>query len=194
MKLKQYIKRSISQRLALWLREQEQLEWRETQVRLMLQAKRCGKDLRLLGKFVITGIENAEIGDNVHIGDNCYIRAEGGLTIGDHAHISRNFVLYTINHNFTGARLPYDETMTSKPVHIGKNVWIGMNVCITPGTTIGDGAIIGMGATISGNVPPFAIVGGQKWRQLGQRDVEHYQRLELAGAYGGIQGMAMDEK
>jgi len=193
MNLRRRIKRFLTERIVLWLREVEQEGRRNEQAELMSRAKRCGSDLRLLGDFVITGIENAEIGDNVHIGANCYIRAEGGLVIGDHAHFSRNLVIYTINHNFNGLRLPYDETMTSKPVHIGKNVWIGMNVCIAPGTIIGDGAIIGMGATVSGEVPPLAIIGGQKWRQLSQRDAAHYERLEAAGEYGGVQGVALDK-
>lgn len=137
---------------------------------------------------LITGIENFEIGENVHINDNCFIRAEGGVSIGDNTHISRNLVLYSINHDYKGNALPYDNKMIFKEVKIGKNVWIGMNVCIAPGTTIGDGCIIGMGATISGNIPPLSIVGNPKAVIIGQRDENHYNTLEAAQKYGAENG------
>ncbi len=132
--------------------------------------------------------ENLELGENVHIGNNSYIRAEGGVIIGDNTHISKNFVLYTINHNYEGTCLPYDETFIYKPVVIGKNVWIGINVCILPGTIIGDGVIVGMGTVVSGNVPAYTIISSQKWRKIGERNKEHYEFLEKNGQFGGIDG------
>ena len=74
----------------------------------------------------------AVIENNVHIGENAFIRAEGGLFIGENTHVSRNLMLYTVNHNYKGKNVPYDETVIKKPVHIEKNVWIGMNVNILP--------------------------------------------------------------
>lgn len=55
---------------------------------------------------------------------------------------------------------------------------------------IGEGAIIAWGACISGEIPPLAIVGHQRWRMIGQRDPEHYQRLKESGAFGGPDGVA----
>lgn len=78
-------------------------------------------------------------------------------------------------------------------MEIGRNMWIGMNVCITPGSKIGDGVIVGMGAVISGEVPPLSIVGNQKLRILGHRDLEHYQFLDKTEAYQGVHGLASEE-
>lgn len=139
--------------------------------------------------LTITAPHRLWLGDNVHIGRHAWIRAEGGLKIGSHTHISRNVTIYTINHDYQGVRLPYDETLVQKPVTIGENVWIGMNVSIAPGTDIGDGAIIAMGACVSGKVPPLAIVGHQKWRVIGQRDPIHYRKLVESGAFGGADGI-----
>lgn len=157
---------------------------------LMRQMAQCGDGCGIWGRFKVTGANRIVLGDNVHIGDNAFIRAEGGLAIGSNTHISRNLVLYTLNHRFEGERLPYDREMDLRRVQIGKNVWIGMNVCITPGTRIGDGAIVGMGTVVSGEVPPLAIIGGQKWRVLGSRNEELYERLDREGAYGGPSGIA----
>jgi acetyltransferase-like isoleucine patch superfamily enzyme len=147
-----------------------------------------GKGVGIWGSATISGHDHIVLGNNVHIGDKAYIKAGGGLTIGDNTHISRNLVLYTQNHRYDGGRIPYDETSVLKSVVIGRNVWIGMNVCITPGTKIGDGAIVGMGTVVSGVVPPMAIIGSQKWRTLAQRDEAHYNDLDKNGAYAGPNG------
>ena len=156
--------------------------------RLAATLGRAGEGVWILGSPYISGRDRMEIGDNVHIGSGAFIRAEGGLTIGSNTHISRNLVLYTMNHDTNGALLPYDHVQVQRPVRIGRNVWIGMNVCIAPGAVIGDGAIVGMGTVVSGTVPPGAIIGSQPWRQIGSRDDEHYERLEAAGAYSGYGG------
>ncbi len=132
--------------------------------------------------------EKVQLGDNVHIGRDAWIRAEGGLVIGSNTHISRNVTIYTINHDYGGERLPYDDKIVKKPVLIGENVWIGMNVSIAPGTKIGEGAIIALGACVSGEVPPLSIVGHQRLRVLGQRDAKHYHRLKDLGHFGGADG------
>ncbi len=156
--------------------------------RSLSHLKSCGKGVGVWGRFKVTCPERMEVGDNVHFGDNAFIRAEGGLTIGDNTHISRNLVLYTINHQAEGERVPYDDQMVAKPVKIGRNVWIGMNVCIAPGTSIGDGAIVGMGTVAFGDVPPMSVIGNPPWRVIGQRDQARYQRLEGDRAYGGPNG------
>lgn len=48
-----------------------------------------------------------------------------------------------------------------------------------------------MGTVVSGRVPPGAIIGNQRWRILGERDQDHYQKLENAQAYGGARGIPL---
>jgi acetyltransferase-like isoleucine patch superfamily enzyme len=64
-----------------------------------------------------------------------------------------------------------------------------MNVCVVPGTKIGDGAVIGMGAVVSGEVPSLSIIGSEKWRILGHRDKNEYEKLDQSGEYGGPGGI-----
>lgn len=159
---------------------------------ILSRMKSCGEGVGVWGRLSVTGADNMVVGDNVHFGDNAYIRAEGGLLIGDNTHISKNLVLYTINHDYEGTRLPYDNNMVQKAVTIGRNVWIGMNVSIAPGTVIGDGAIIALGTVVSGTVPPMAIVGGEKWKVLAMRDPHQYASLDEAKAYGGPDGVLFE--
>jgi|GEM_PF-2120752 len=156
---------------------------------LIKSSKSCSSDLRINGRVKkFSGFNQATIKENVHIGDNVHIRAEGGLFIGANTHISRNFVCYTMNHDYEGQRLPIDDRDVYKPVHIGKNVWIGMNVVVAPGTVIEDGVIVGAGCTVAGYVPELSIIGNPKYRILKKRDKEHYDRLERLGKYGGPSG------
>ncbi|MDV3351387.1 acyltransferase [Leptothoe sp. LEGE 181152] len=193
IKLKEY----VANKLYEWTKLAEKKDLDHKKRAMIGSLKLCGHHLTIRGNNSrISGTQNIEIGHNVHIGENAFIRGEGGLKIGDNTHISRNLVLYTVNHQYHGTYLPYDHTTVKKTVEIGRNVWIGMNVCITPGSKIGDGAIVGMGAVIAGEVPPLSIVGNQKFRILGYRDPEHYQRLEENKAYGGVNGrpLQLDNK
>ena len=165
-----------------------QFDERQKNGDLMARMKRCGTGCGLWGPVQITGAEEMSMGNNVHIGGGAFIRAEGGLAIGDNTHISRNLVLYTLNHRWKGDRIPYDETCENRAVTIGANVWIGMNVCIAPGTVIGEGAIIGMGSTVSGAIPPLSVVVGSKWRVVGTRDRLHYEDCLRRKAFGGPNG------
>lgn len=153
----------------------------------------CGSGVFLNGFSTFISPENINIGDNVHIGQNAWFRADGGIVISDNTHISRNCVIFTSNHNYVGKRLPYDETFIKKPVFIGKNVWIGMNVMIIQGVHIGDGAIIALGTVVVNDVPPLTIVGGQPHRVIGSRDREHYEALDRQEMFGGRGGAPLDE-
>lgn len=126
----------------------------------------------------ISGFDHITIGNNVHIGSGCFIRGEGGLIIDDNVIISRNVVIYSVSHNYAGTLLPFDHSLISNQVVIGKNVWIGMNATISPGTVIGEGAIVGLGSRIFGKVPRLAIVGSADFRVIKLRNEEHYRELD----------------
>ena len=188
--------RKIRRALAWWLFAEfpafEKERQRQEHAQLRRKLKQCGKDVFFYGNVHVSGTKHAVLGDNVHIGNQAFIRAEGGLFIGDHTHISRNFLLYTMSHRTDDERVPYDEGWVKKPVHIGANVWIGMNVTVVPGTRIGDGAIIGMGTVVSGEVPPHVVVVGSKWRIVGQRDTVHYDECVANGLFGAVDGIPYD--
>jgi len=186
MKLIEKLKNKLRKKLAAFIIP----ELNKKEDKKDFRFKKFGSDSYLWGSgHYISGADYIEIGKNVHINSNCYIRGEGGIEIGDNTHISRNLTMYSINHDYKGNALPYDNRMVKKKVVIGKNVWIGMNVCIVPGTSIGDGCIIGMGTTVSGTVPPLSIIGSPKFVILGQRDKDHYDHLEKLEMYGAADGI-----
>lgn len=178
--------------LRKWLRAAEDREWLQKSSRLREELAGCGVQFRIMSPFAVHAPSMISIGNNVHIGENCFIRGEGGLTIGDNTVISRNLILYTINHRYEGTLLPYDQELEKQTVTIGRNVWIGMNVCIAPGTTIGDGAIIALGAVVSGEVGPGEIVGAQRFRILKHRNNERYRELDEQQAYADPWGRPLE--
>ncbi|MFC2015944.1 acyltransferase [Chloroflexota bacterium] len=167
-----------------YLRARDELQTAQISSKLA----RCGSQAFFYYPCHVSGAEFMEVGDNVRINRGAFIRAEGTLKIGDNTHIARNVVIYTINHNYFGTALPYDDTMLNKAVVIGRNVWIGINVTIVPGVRIGEGAIVGAGTVVSRDIPPFAIVGSQPPRILKYRDRSHYDELDRLGRYGGPGG------
>lgn len=52
---------------------------------------------------------------------------------------------------------------------IGNDVWIGANVTIMPGIKVGDGTIIATNTTVTKDVEPYAIVGGNPAKELKKR-------------------------
>jgi virginiamycin A acetyltransferase len=52
---------------------------------------------------------------------------------------------------------------------LGNDVWIGYEVVVMPGVKVGDGAIIAAKSVVVGDVPPYAIVGGNPARLIRQR-------------------------
>ena len=135
----------------------------------------------------IANIEKIKFGKNIFIGEGTFIRAVGGLDIGNNVIISRNVLLYTNSHNYEGEALPYDNTHIYKKVTIEDNVWIGMNVTIAPGSYIEEGAILGIGARIFGRVPKGAIVGSHG-KIIKYRNLEKYERLKQENKFANDSG------
>lgn len=54
-------------------------------------------------------------------------------------------------------------------INIGNDVWIGYNTTIMAGVKIGDGAIIATNATVTKDVEPYAIVGGNPAQLIKKR-------------------------
>ncbi|EPL6463916.1 type B chloramphenicol O-acetyltransferase [Pseudomonas aeruginosa] len=65
---------------------------------------------------------------------------------------------------------------------IGHEVWIGTEAMFMPGVRVGHGAIIGSRALVTGDVEPYAIVGGNPARTIRKRfsDGDIQNLLEMA--------------
>jgi virginiamycin A acetyltransferase len=49
---------------------------------------------------------------------------------------------------------------------VGSDVWLGYRALVMPGVSIGHGAVVAAGSVVVGDVPPYAIAGGNPARVL----------------------------
>lgn len=77
----------------------------------------------------------------------------------------------------TGEHMPYRGDLV-----IGNDVWVGLGAVILSGVTIGHGAVVGAGAVVTSDVPPYAIVAGNRAEIRGYRFSEEQiaRLLEIA--------------
>lgn len=72
---------------------------------------------------------------------------------------------------------------------IGNDVWLGQNVTVMPGVRIGDGAIIAANSTVTRNVEPYTIAGGNPAGAIKKRFGE-----EIIGMLLKLQWWNWDER
>ena len=145
------------------------------------KAKSVGKGLYVGGPSYVN--KNTVLGDRVCF-NGMRIYGNGNVKIGNYFHSGVECMIITQNHNYdTGESIPYDDKFVYKDVEIGDCVWIGSRVMILPGTKIGEGAIIQGGAVVHGEIPPYAIAGGNPAKVFKYRDIEHYQKLKAEGKF-----------
>ncbi len=138
------------------------------------------KTLHVNGITMISG--NTYIKDHVNF-NGMIIQGSGKVTIGRYFHSGEDCRIITQNHNYKGTAIPYDTTMIIKDVEIDDFVWIGTNVMILPGAKIGEGAIIQGGSVVHGEIPPYAIAGGNPCKVFKYRDIEHFKKLKAENKF-----------
>lgn len=112
------------------------------------------------------------IGDKLIIGKFCDIASGVEFIMNGANHRINSVTTYPFNIMGNGwekvtpnlAKLPYKGDTI-----VGNDVWIGQNVTIMPGIEIGDGAIIAANSTITKDVLPYHIVGGNPAKIIRRR-------------------------
>lgn len=111
------------------------------------------------------------VGDKLIIGKFCMIASDVTFIMNGANHLSNAISSYP----FAIFGHGWEDAMESKSYPskgdtiIGNDVWIGYNATIMPGVNIGDGAIIASNATVSKDVPPYTIVGGNPAQEIRRR-------------------------
>lgn len=118
--------------------------------------------------------DKLDIGDHVFVGHFTVLDASGSLTIGEGCQIT-NYVSILTHSSHRAIRLmgrsffghPDPTGYVRGTTRIGPYSFIGPHSVIAPGAQIGRGVLVQAYSYVSGEVPDFAIVGGQPARVVG---------------------------
>lgn len=146
----------------------------------LIKLKSLGENVRLGGSCQLCNTQNLIVGDDVLIGDGCYINANSLIMIGNGCMLGPKVFCFAGSHNYDSKDLravPFDNRLLDLPIVIENNVWVGGNVSIAPGTKIGEGSVISMGCTVAGTIPPYSVVIGSKGIVAKTRDIQKYKQL-----------------
>jgi acetyltransferase-like isoleucine patch superfamily enzyme len=137
--------------------------------------------------------ENIEIGDEVYvghyailkgyykgrmvigarswIGQQCFLHAAGGITIGERVGVGPGAKLLTSTHELPADRAApiMDGALAFAPIVLHDGCDIGVGAIILPGVTVGRGAQVGAGAVVTHDVADGAIAAGVPARVIGTR-------------------------
>jgi len=109
--------------------------------------------------------KNFEIGNNCHIGKNCFFDLKNRIEIEDNVVISMQTTIIT-HQDLTKSILSKLYPSISKAIHIKKDTYIGANAVILMGVTLNEGSFIAAGSLITKDVPSFTMVGGVPAKEI----------------------------
>ncbi|MCH4830328.1 CatB-related O-acetyltransferase [Flavobacterium columnare] len=110
-------------------------------------------------------------GDKLIIGKFCMIASGVKFIMNGANHLTEAISAYPFaifGHDWQNA-MEGKSYPTKGDTIIGNDVWIGHNATIMAGVTIGDGAIIATNATVTKDVAPYTIVGGNPAQLIRKR-------------------------
>lgn len=107
-----------------------------------LKFRYFGTNIKICPNFKLGHTENLILHDNIVLGENIFINAQGGVEIGSGTITGPDVMIFSVNHIYDSEILPFAEELSLKPVVIGENCWIGARVFICPGVSIGEGSVV----------------------------------------------------
>ncbi len=101
------------------------------------------------------------IGDDTWIGQQCFLHAAGGITVGLRVGIGPGVRVITSVHDEAGRGVAVlHSPLRFAPVVIDDDADLGVGSVVLPGVRVGRGAIVGAGSVVTRDVPDYAVVAG----------------------------------
>ena len=123
-----------------------------------------GTDTKIYPGITLHAAENSfanlTIGSNVRIVRDCIFDLTDQLTIADNAIISFRCSLITHLNIYKSPLIEAGYNTEKGSIHIGPGAVIFSNSVILKGVIIGECAMVAAGSVVTGNVPPWTLVGG----------------------------------
>jgi acetyltransferase-like isoleucine patch superfamily enzyme len=123
-----------------------------------------GRDVYVGHQTILKGYfkNRLVVGDGSWIGQQAFLHAAGGLTLGRRVGIGPGVRIITSRHAMPADREApiMDGALELAPVVLEDGCDVGVGAIVLPGVTIGCGAQVGAGAVVTRDVAPGAIVAG----------------------------------
>jgi len=134
---------------------------------LLLRAfgARIGRRCRIKPGLRVKFPWRLQVGEACWLAEDAWIDNLAPVQLGDRVCLSQGAYLCTGNHDF---RSPSFDLKLGA-ISIGSDAWIAARAVLAPGTSVGAGAVIALASTVSGHVPPGAIVRGNPAVLVGTR-------------------------
>lgn len=127
---------------------------------------------------MMLSMQGVKVGKNVFVSYGAWIDVQDGqVVLGDGVRVTKG--VKVLSHD-ASAWITSNGEGVSKVTTIGSGAFIGMNAVILPGVTVGKDAIVGAGCVVSKDVPDGAVIVGQGFRLVRQKNFETglYERVE----------------
>ena len=117
---------------------------------------KIGKGLVIKNNVCIKFPWKLTLGENVWLGEDCWIDNLDYVTIGNNVCISQGALLLTGNHDYTLSTFDY----RNAPIVVEDGAWIGAKSVVCPGVTVKSHAILTVGSVVTKNLEAFCIYQG----------------------------------
>ena len=124
-----------------------------------------GKGVVVRASAQITYPWKVTIGDHAWIGDDVVLYSFADINIGTSSVVSQRSYLCAGTHNF---RSPAFE-IVSLPITIEDEVWLATDVFVAPGVTVGRGTVVGARSSVFKDLPPMVVCTGSPAKPVGPR-------------------------
>lgn len=132
----------------------------------------AGKSKISFGRFIYGGnkivVQQAGEGAPLTIGSFCAVGENVMFMLGGNHRLdwATTFPFGDIKDGELGGMDIPGHSNSKGGITIGNDVWIGARVTIMSGVTVGDGAVLAATATVTKDVAPYEIVGGNPARHI----------------------------
>lgn len=118
---------------------------------------------------VSTSEASIEIGDDVQVNNNAFIKSEGpGISIGARALLGSDVTIYDSDfHDLRPGMRRGGEPRMGR-VELEEDVFVGDRVLILKGVRVGRHSVIGAGSVVTRSIPPGVIAAGNPARVIGE--------------------------
>lgn len=129
---------------------------------------KIGRGVVIKSQVKITFPWKLTVGDNVWLGEECWLLNLEHIIIADNVCISQRAFLCTGNHNYKSPTFD----LIVKPIQVEAGAWIGAGAFVGPGVTVGSHAVLTACSVVTDDLQPFGIYRGNPAVLVKQRNIK----------------------